>query len=115
MSVYTPAKPQIFVPAWTSEAAKRGQSHDTFMRDLNWYLKNEVNLEKHTQCKREMVARAKSRALAGHTIDGMGKHIGEIPARDYFRALQVYGDECMDDKVFVREWLRDNPSHRAQS
>jgi len=72
-------------------------------------------MEKHNACKREMTARRESRATGNKTVDGLGKPIGNIPVRDYFRAIQTWGEECMEDKQFVKEWLRDNPSHRAQS
>jgi len=115
MSVFTPKKPEILIPNWTSQAAKRGQSYDTMMKNLNWYLRNEVNLEKHNACKRDMIARKKARMVGNKTIDGLGKPIAHIPMRDMFRAMQDFGHECMDDKVFIKEWIRDNPSHRAQS
>lgn len=113
--ILTKKKPEIFVPSWTSEAAKKGQSYDTFMKNLNWYLRNEVSLEKHEACKREQEARREARNMGTKTIDGVGKPIAHIPVRDFFRAQQTWGHECMEDKQFVKEWLRDNPSHRAQS
>ncbi len=90
-------------------------SEQAFIKNLNWYLKKEVEIEKHLACKREMLARKKARAVGNKTIDGLGKPIAHIPLRDMFRAQQTWGDECMDDKVFIKEWIRDNPSHRAQS
>lgn len=107
--------PEIFIPSWTSEAAKKGQSYDTFMRDLNWFLKQEVDLEKHNAAKRDMIARKESREMGNRTINGLGKPIAHIPARDFFRMQQDFGQECMQDRQFVKELLRDNPSYRAQS
>lgn len=84
------------------------------MKNLNWYLKNEVNMEKHQACEREMQARWIARHTGKHTVEGLGEAIAHIPARDFFRAVQVCGEDAWDDKGFVKEWLRDNPSHRAQ-
>jgi hypothetical protein len=45
--------------------------------------------------------------------DGLGQLKATIPAREYFRWHQQERG-CWGDKQFIKEWVRDNPCHKAQ-
>jgi hypothetical protein len=47
-------------------------------------------------------------------MEGLGQLKASIPARDYFRWHQ-FKPGCWGDKSFIKEYLRDNPSFKAES
>lgn len=68
-------------------------------------------LEKATQENREIEAAAQAKALKGHkTITGLGKAIGVIPEREYFRMIKKYGHNEVHSKDFMRYFQKQFPS-----
>ena len=98
----------IFLPKW-----KNGNG-SSFMRNLDRYLRYEVDLEQHEASMRETMARKENREMGKAQMDGLGKLKGSIPAREYFRWHQSHRG-CWGDKGFINEFFRDNPELRAQS
>lgn len=102
--------PQIYLPEWGHLG-----NGSQWMRNMDRYLRYEVDLERHKIATYEAVARREARETGKHNVDGLGEFKGCIPARHFFRAMQHYGHDCWSDKTFVKDWYRDNPSNRAQS
>ncbi len=68
-------------------------------------------LEKATQEKREIEAAAQARALKDHkTIQGLGKAVGVIPEREYYRLIKKYGHAEVHSKDFLRYFQKKFPS-----
>ena len=97
----------VFIPKWK---AGNGSS---FMKNLEKYLKYEVDLEQHEAAMRDALARKETRERGSARVDGLGQLKATIPARDYFRWHQAERG-CWGDKQFIKEWVRDNPDHKAQ-
>lgn len=104
------ASHNIYLPQWGHLG-----NGSQFMRNLDKHLRKEVALEQHQKKDRDEMARRANRALGKGKMEGLGQHIGSIPAREYFRSMQVHGHDCWTDKQYVREYFRDNPDYRAQS
>jgi|TARA_R100000353_G_scaffold24729_1_gene21256 hypothetical protein len=98
----------IFLPKW-----KDGNGSQ-FMKNLDRYLRYEVDLEQHEASMREQMARKENAEMGSAKTDGLGQLKGTIPAREYFRWHQAERG-CWGDKSFVNEFLRDNPSFKAKS
>jgi len=97
----------VFIPKW-----KAGNG-SAFMKNLEKYLKYEVDLEKHEVAMRNALARKENREMGSARVDGLGQLKATIPARDYFRWHQQERG-CWGDRQFIKEWVRDNPDHKAQ-
>ena len=100
--------PNILLPKW-----KNGNGSQ-FMKNLDRYLRYEVDLEKHEASMREQMARKENEAMGVAKTEGLGQLKATIPAREYFRWHQSYRG-CWSDKSFIKEFLRDNPSFKAKS
>ena len=98
----------IFLPKW-----KDGNGSQ-FMKNLDRYLRYEVDLEKHEASMREQMARKENESMGVAKTEGLGQLKATIPAREYFRWHQSHRG-CWSDKSFVKEFLRDNPSFKAKS
>ena len=97
----------VFIPTW-----KEGNG-SSFMKNLEKYLKYEVDLEKSEAAMRDALSRKENREMGSARSDGLGQLKATIPARDYFRWHQAERG-CWGDKQFIKEWVRDNPDHKAQ-
>ena len=97
----------VFIPKW-----KEGNG-SSFMKNLEKYLKYEVDLEQHEAAMRDAMARKENREMGSARSDGLGQLKATIPARDYFRWHQAERG-CWGDKQFIKELVRDNPDHKAQ-
>lgn len=68
-------------------------------------------LERETEKARVLKAEAEAKALKGHrTIQGLGKCVGVMPERDYFRLIQKYGHATIHSKEFMRYFNKRFPS-----
>ena len=97
----------VFIPKW-----KEGNG-SSFMKNLEKYLKYEVDLEKSEVAMRDALSRKENREMGSARSDGLGQLKATIPAREYFRWHQAERG-CWGDKQFIKEWVRDNPDHKAQ-
>ena len=97
----------VFIPKW-----KEGNG-SSFMKNLEKYLKYEVDLEKSEVAMRDALARKENREMGSARSDGLGQLKATIPAREYFRLHQAERG-CWGDMQFIKEWVRDNPDHKAQ-
>lgn len=99
---------EIFLPSWKSGNGSQ------FMKNLDRYLRYEVDVEKSQLAMREAQCRKENREMGSAKADGLGQLKASIPARDYFRWHQ-FKPGCWGDKSFIKEYLRDNPSFKAES
>tara|TARA_Y100001970_G_scaffold2421_1_gene2888 strand:- start:2611 stop:2922 length:312 start_codon:yes stop_codon:yes gene_type:complete len=97
----------VFIPKW-----KAGNG-SAFMKNLERYLKYEVDLEQHEAAMRDAMARKENREMGSARVDGLGQLKATIPAREYFRWHQQERG-CWGDRQFIKEWVRDNPDHKAK-
>jgi len=99
---------ELLIPKW-----KNGNGSQ-FMKNLDRYLRYEVDLEKHEASMREQMARKENKEMGVAKSEVLGQLKATIPAREYFRWHQSHRG-CWGDKQFIREFMRDNPSFRAQT
>lgn len=60
---------------------------------------------------REIDAAAEAKALIGHkTIPGLGKAVAVIPQHEWFLMREKYGNDCWNDRGFIRDFQRLEPS-----
>ncbi len=84
-----------------------GQIEDALIREI----KTGFQLEKATQEAREIEARAQAKAMKAHkTIKGLGKCVGVIPEREYYRLVAKYGHKEVHSKDFMRYFQKKFPS-----
>lgn len=73
-------------------------------------IKTGFQLEKATQEAREIKARAEAQALKAHrSIEGLGKCVGVIPEREYYRLIHKYGHAEVHSKGFMRYFQKKFP------
>ena len=73
-------------------------------------IKTGFQLEKATQETREIEARAQAQALKAHrTLKGLGKCVGVIPDREFFRLTAKYGHAEVHSKEFMQYFNRKFP------
>ena len=101
----------IFLPKWKDQGKGNGSK---FMKNLDRYLRYEVDMEHHEAAMREAMVRKENNEMGVAKGDGIGQLKGTIPAREYFRWHQSHRG-CWGDKSFIKEFFRDNPSFRAKS
>ena len=64
------------------------------------------------QNKREIEAAAEARSMKD-AKSILGKPIGAIPQHEYFLLANKYGNECWDDRSFVRDFFKSQTHLRA--
>ena len=75
---------------------------DAFLKEV----RAGVQLKASFQQIREAACAKIAQAAKGHkTIDGLGKHVGEIPQHEFFLLEQKYPG-CWEDREFVKEFFR---------
>ena len=62
--------------------------------------------------RREIEAAAESRAMK-EAKSILGKPVGSIPQREYFLLANKYGNECWDDREFVRDFFQSQSHLKA--
>lgn len=83
-----------------------GEINDALIKEI----KTGFQLEKATQERREIQARAEAQAMKAHkTIEGLGKCVGVIPEREYFRLIQKYGHKEVHSREFMSYFNRKFP------
>jgi len=82
-----------------------GEIDRAFMKEI----KNGFNLEKQTEQKRVDQARKEAKELRGKTHPTLGKPVATIPARDFFRLTQKYGQETVHSKEFLKYYNKKFP------
>ena len=60
--------------------------------------------------KREIEAATIAAASKKHTPGKHFRHVAEIPQREYLLMANKYGVECWDDREFVRDFQRFEPT-----
>lgn len=60
---------------------------------------------------REVDAAKEAKAMLGHkSIAGLGKAVAVVPQHEWFLMREKYGNECWEDKGFIRDFQRLEPS-----
>ena len=98
----------LLIPKW-----KDGNGSQ-FMKNLDRYLRYEVDLEEHESVMREKMAMKENHNMGVAKMDGLGQLKASIPARDYFRWHQAERG-CWGDKGFIKGYLNKNPNLKAQT
>ena len=98
--------PNIIIPAFNEKPF-------SWQAEVERNIRTGLGREKVMMKEAAMKLRRAEEALGPtKTVDGLGKKIGTIPARLWFRwHKQEFG--CWEDKKFVHEMLRDNEELRA--
>lgn len=66
--------------------------------------------EKATEFERTNLARAQASVMKNHkSVPGLGKCVGVMPAREYFRLIKKYGYETVHSKNFMRFFNKKMP------
>lgn len=60
----------------------------------------------------EQLAAKEAQAYRGGKWNSM-KFVGTIPAEDYFTIRQFQGDDCWNDRAFVRDYFKKFPHLKA--
>lgn len=83
------------------------------MNELRWGRQ----VKETFQQVREADAAAEATAMRGHkTIPGLGKCVVNMPAHEFFLMREKYGADCWDDRGFVKDFQRLEPTmavHKA--
>ncbi len=73
-------------------------------------VKESLAEEKATEFERTNVARAQASVMKNHkSVPGLGKCIGVMPGREYFRLVEKYGYETVHSKDFMRFFNKKMP------
>ena len=68
-------------------------------------------LMENQQNFREIDAAKEAQALHGHrSIPGLGKAVAVIPQHEWFLMREKYGPDCWNDRGFIRDFQRLEPS-----
>ena len=98
----------LLIPKW-----KEGNGSQ-FMKNLDRYLRYEVDLEEHESVMREKMAMRENEAMGVAKTDGLGQLKASIPAREYFRWHEKERG-CWGDKSFIKGFLSKNPSFKSKT
>ncbi len=82
-----------------------GEIDRAFMKEI----KNGFKLERESEQKRVDQARKEAKELRGKTHPTLGKPVATIPARDFFRLTQKYGQETVHSKEFIKYYNKKFP------
>ena len=82
-----------------------GEIDRAFMREI----KTGFNLEKQTEQKRVAQANKEASKLRGKTHPVLGKPVATMPAREFFRLTQKYGQETVHSKEFLKYYNKKFP------
>ena len=85
-------------------------SKEEIDNELISIVKDSLEEEKATEFQRTNVARAQASMMKNHkSVPGLGKCIGVMPGREYFRLVKKYGYETVHSKEFMRFFNRKMP------
>lgn len=83
-----------------------GELTDALIREI----KTGFQLERETEKAREAKAAAESQAMRGHrSLPGLGRCIGVIPEREFFRLIKKYGHAEVHSREFMRHYNKTFP------
>jgi hypothetical protein len=82
-----------------------GEIDRAFMKEI----KTGFNLERQTEQKRVAQAVKEAKELRGKTHPVLGKPVATIPAREFFRLTQKYGQETVHSKEFLKYYNKKFP------
>jgi hypothetical protein len=85
-------------------------SKEEIDNELIKIVKESLVEEKATEFERTNVARAQASVMKNHkSVPGLGKCIGVMPGREYFRLVKKYGYETVHSKDFMRFFNKKMP------
>lgn len=83
-----------------------GQINQALIKEI----KTGFQLERETERARTMTAEGQAAALKGHkTVPGLGKCVGVIPEREYYRLIKKYGHAEVHSKGFLQYFQKKFP------
>jgi hypothetical protein len=69
-----------------------------------------LEIEKATESERVNLAQAQASMIKGHkSIPGLGKCVGVMPAREYFRLIKKYGYPAVHSREFLSYFNKKMP------
>jgi hypothetical protein len=69
-----------------------------------------LEFEKATEAERVNLAQAQASMIKGHkAIPGLGKCVGVMPAREYFRLIKKYGYPAVHSREFMSYFNKKMP------
>lgn len=77
-----------------------GEVNRAFMREII----NGFKFEKATEEARTNIARKEAAELKGKEHPVLGKPVAVMPAREFFRLTQKYGNDTVHSKEFIRDY-----------
>lgn len=84
-----------------------GELNAAFVREIQ----TGFQLERETERARVIQAEAEAQAMKDHkTIKGLGKCVGVIPEREYFRLIKKYGHAEVHSKGFMQYYNKTFPT-----
>ena len=84
-----------------------GELNAAFVKEIQ----TGFQLERETEKFRVKQAEAEAKELKGHqTIKGLGKCVGVIPERDFFRLVKKYGQAEVHSKKLMQYYNRKFPT-----
>jgi hypothetical protein len=88
----------------------KNYSKEEIDNELINIVKESLAEEKATEFERTNVARAQASVMKNHkSVPGLGKCIGVMPGREYFRLVKKYGYETVHSKDFMRFFNKKMP------
>jgi hypothetical protein len=85
-------------------------SNDEVNRALIKEIQTGFQLERETERARVEQAAAESETYKGHrTVQGLGKCVGVIPSREFFRLTAKYGRNEVHSKGFMQYYQKKFP------
>ncbi len=78
--------------------------------ELRKEIVRSLEIEKATEIERVNVAKAQASMMRDHkSIPGLGKCVGVMPAREYFRLVKKYGHETVHSREFMSYFNKKMP------
>jgi hypothetical protein len=89
-----------------SEAAM----NDALIKEL---CSGRMLMETQQKLREQACAQEAFEARGHKSITGLGKMIASIPSHEYFLIREKYGNDCWNDRGFVRDFQKMEPSMAA--
>lgn len=80
---------------------------------INELCSGRMLMETQQKFRERASAREAFEARGQKSIPGLGKMVASIPSHEYFLIREKYGNECWDDRGFIRDFQKLEPSMAA--
>ena len=80
---------------------------------INELCSGRMLMETQQKFRERSCAREAFGARGHRSIAGLGKMVASIPSHEYFLIREKYGNDCWDDRGFVRDFQKLEPTMAA--